>query len=181
MILPIFITGHPTLHSPAEKVTEFDVELERLTQDMIETTIAAPGVGLAAPQIGLSKQIFVWVYDKQSVAPPQGVAINPQLFIEPIQPGEPTEADREGCLSFPGEKYPLRRSPRAILRAQDIHSKHYEIEADGWFARILQHEYDHLKGTLYVDRLGEPFVAEAAKVKSENEWGDTARSWLPTV
>lgn len=177
MILPIYITGHPTLHSPAEPVTEFNDDLAKLVENMYETTVAAPGVGLAAPQIGIGKQIFVWVYANQTVAPARGVAINPQLFIEPIQPGGTTEEDAEGCLSFPGVKYQLRRSPRALFRAQGLDGKPYELEADGWFARILQHEYDHLQGTLYVDRLAEPFSADAASFYQDNKWGSENATW----
>lgn len=179
MIHPIVITGDPVLHSPAEPVTEFDSALSDLVEDMVETTIAAPGVGLAAPQIGIGRQIFVWVYGGQDVAPPRGVAINPQLFIEPIQPGTPTAADREGCLSFPDKKFALLRSPRAILRAQDVAGRAYELEASGWFARILQHEYDHLQGTLYVDRLMGADAETVSRMTAERGWGRPGLSWMP--
>ena len=179
MILPIVITGDPVLHSPAEPVTEFDSDLARFVDDMYETTVAAPGVGLAAPQVGIGRQIFVWVYDKQTEAAPRGVAINPQLFIEPIQPGEATVEDREGCLSFPDEKFALRRSTRAILRAQGLDGAPYELEASGWFARILQHEYDHLQGTLYVDRLTGTDAETVAQITEERRWGRPGLSWTP--
>ena len=180
MIHPIVITGEPVLHTPATPVTVFDQGLADLVADMYETTVAAPGVGLAAPQIGIGKQIFVWVYDKQEGIPPRGAAINPRLFIEPIQPGTPTLEDREGCLSFPDEKFALLRSPRAILRAQDVTGAHYELEASGWFARILQHEYDHLQGTLYVDRLTGSDAETVSDITRERSWGRPGLSWMPT-
>ena len=90
MIHPIVITGNPVLHTPAAPVTVFNQALADLVDDMYETTVAAPGVGLAAPQIGIGKQVFVWVYEDQTEAPPRGVAINPRLFIAPIQPGTAT-------------------------------------------------------------------------------------------
>lgn len=176
-MLPIVIYGEPVLHRIAEPVTEFNDELAELVSDMYETTVAAPGVGLAAPQVGIGKQIFVWVYDQQSEAAPRGVAINPHLWIEPIEPGAPTEADSEGCLSFPGYQFPIKRSSRALLRAQDETGEHYEITASGWFARILQHEYDHLRGTIYIDRLGRE--AEMSTIMAERGWGKPGQSWTP--
>src|SRR5690606_12070657 len=147
-ILPITICGEPVLHRPAAPVTEFDADLRRLVDDMYETTVAAPGVGLAAPQVGVGERIFVWMYEEQDEAAPQGVAINPELWIAPLGPGLPGDDEVEGCLSFPDERFALRRSSRALLRARDIDGKPFEIEASGWFARIMQHEFDHLNGLL---------------------------------
>lgn len=178
-ILPIVISGEPVLHRPAEPVTEFDAELRELVENMQETTVAAPGVGLAAPQVGVGKRIFVWDYDEQDVAPAQGVAINPVLWIAPLEPGIPGEDEYEGCLSFPGERFGLRRSASALLRAQDLDGKHFEIEAHGWFARIFQHEYDHLNGLLYVDRLVHPESRGAQKAERRNGWGVSGLSWMP--
>ena len=153
-ILPIVICGDPVLHRPAEPVTEFDDALRALVDDMFETCEAAPGVGLAAPQVGVGKRLFVWMYDEQDEAPERGVAINPELWLSPPEPGLPGEDEIEGCLSFPGERFALRRSERALLRAQDINGEPFEIEASGWFARIMQHEFDHLQGVLMIDHLG---------------------------
>ena len=120
-ILPIRIWGDPVLHAPAAPVTEFDAELRTLVDDMFETTVAAPGVGLAAPQVGVGLRAFVWDYPDQEDAPAKGVAINPVLWISPPEPGLPDEeSEEEGCLSYPGERFALRRSERALLRAQDI-------------------------------------------------------------
>ena len=180
-ILPIVICGDPVLHRPAEPVTEFDDALRALVDDMFETCEAAPGVGLAAPQVGVGKRLFVWMYDEQDEAPERGVAINPELWLSPPEPGLPGEDEIEGCLSFPGERFALRRSERALLRAQDINGEPFEIEASGWFARIMQHEFDHLLGLLYVDRLVHPENRGAQKAERKNGWGKPGLSWMPGV
>lgn len=180
-VLPITISGEPVLHRPAEPVTEFDAELRQLVDDMFDTTVAAPGVGLAAPQIGIGKRIFVWMYDEQDEGPERGVAINPELWITPAEPGLPDDDEVEGCLSFPGERFALRRSPRALLRAQNIDGEPYELETSGWFARIMQHEFDHLEGRLYVDRLLHPENRGAQKALRRNGWGVPGLSWTPGI
>lgn len=180
-ILPITIVGEPVLHRPAAPVTEFDRDLHALVDDMFETTIAAPGVGLAAPQVGVGKRVFVWIYDDQDEAPERGVAVNPELWISPPAPGLPGDDEEEGCLSFPGERFALRRSSRALLRAYDIDGKPFEVAASGWFARILQHEYDHLEGLLYVDRLLHPENRGAQKAERKNGWGKPGLTWTPGV
>ncbi len=180
-VLPIVISGDPVLHRPAEPVTEFDADLRTLVADMFETTTAAPGVGLAAPQVGVGKRIFVWDYADQDEAPATGVAINPVLWVSPAEPGMPGEHEEEGCLSVPGERFALRRSERALLRAVDLEGKPFEIEASGWFARILQHEFDHLEGLLYVDRLVHPDNRAAHKAARKNGWGKPGLSWMPGV
>ncbi|WP_017793833.1 peptide deformylase [Leucobacter salsicius] len=179
-VLPIVISGEPVLHAPAATVTEFDDALRQLVDDMFETTVAAPGVGLAAPQVGVGKRVFVWIYEDQDEAPARGVAINPELWIEPLEPGLPDDEEEvEGCLSFPGERFALRRSARALLRAQDIDGHPFEVTASGWFARILQHEFDHLNGMLYVDRLVHPESRGAQKAERRNGWGKPGLSWMP--
>ncbi|MGK0716514.1 peptide deformylase [Leucobacter sp. W1153] len=180
-VLPIVICGEPVLHRPAAPVTQFDDELRTLVADMFDTTVAAPGVGLAAPQVGIGKRVFVWIYDDQVEGPSRGVAINPELWISPPEPGLPDEDEVEGCLSFPGERFALRRSERALLRALDIDGAPYELEVSGWFARIMQHEFDHLDGLLYVDRLVHPENRAAQKAERKNGWGKPGLSWMPGV
>ncbi len=180
-VLPIVISGEPVLHRPAAPVTEFDDELRTLVEDMFETTVAAPGVGLAAPQVGVGKRVFVWIYEDQDEGPARGVAINPELWLSPPEPGLPDEDEVEGCLSFPGERFALRRSARALLRAQDVDGTPYELEVSGWFARIMQHEFDHLNGLLYVDRLVHPENRAAQKAERKNGWGKPGLSWMPGV
>lgn len=185
-IRPIVISGHPALHEPAAPVTEFNQELVELVNDMYETMDAAPGVGLAAPQIGLGLQIFVYDYPTDEGEPRRGVAINPELFVSPLEIRDTTEADDEGCLSFPGERFPLVRGEKCILRAVDVDGEPFTLECEGWFARIMQHEYDHLLGYLYVDRLEYEFAREAAKIGKKRGWGSRDRlkpgqSWMPGV
>lgn len=180
-VLPIVICGEPVLHRPAEPVTEFDSELRELVENMFETTVAAPGVGLAAPQVGVGKRVFVWDYEDQNEGPALGVAVNPVLWITPPPPGIPGEDEVEGCLSFPGERFALRRSPRARLQAQDIDGKYFELDTSGWFARIMQHEYDHLEGLLYIDRLTHPENRGAHKAERRKGWGKPGLNWLPGV
>lgn len=181
-VLPIQITGEPVLHVPASPVTEFDDQLAALVADMFETMEAAPGVGLAAPQVGIPLRLFVFDWTDDAEREWRGVAINPELWVSSTSLGEADEDDdSEGCLSVPGERFPLRRAELAILRAFDLDQKPFEIRAEGWLARIFQHEYDHLDGVLYVDRL-EPVHAKAAtKAVRRNGWGAPGNSWLPGV
>lgn len=179
-VLPICISGEPVLHTSAAPVGEFDDALRQLVADMFDTMDLAPGVGLAAPQVGVGLRLFVWSYDAQDQAPARGVAVNPELWIEPIDPGNPDDLeDVEGCLSFPGERFPVRRSERVILRAVDLEQKPFEYELSGWFARIMQHEFDHLNGILYVDRLVEPYRKAARKAERKQQWGEPGLSWMP--
>ena len=179
-VLPILITGDPVLHTPAAIVTEFGPFLATLVDDLYETMAAAPGVGLAAPQVGVDLAVFVFDWTDDSDRTVRGVAINPELFIAPVPLGEADEEDEsEGCLSVPGERYPLRRSPRAILRAVDLSGDPFEIVADGWLARIFQHEYDHLAGILYLDRLHHGWDKSVAKMIKKQSWGVPGNTWLP--
>ncbi len=180
-VLPIQITGDPVLHTPAAAVTDFDGSLAGLVGDMYETMDAAPGVGLAAPQVGVPLRLFVysWTDDAQQW---RGVAINPVLWISPLPIGEAEEeTESEGCLSIPGERFPLKRAERALLRAVDLDGVPFEIEAQGWLARIFQHEYDHLDGVLYADRLEYVHAKSVAKVIRKQSWGVPGLSWTPGV
>ncbi|MBC7441120.1 MAG: peptide deformylase [Ramlibacter sp.] len=178
----IVISGDSVLHSPARPVVDFGDDLHELVRDMFETMDAAPGVGLAAPQVGVPLRLFTYSYLDDDDRLWRGVAINPELWITPVPADEADEEeDVEGCLSFPGERFPLRRSPAAILRAVDLEQEAFEIRADGWLARIFQHEYDHLDGTLYVDRLEHFYAKIAIKVERKRGWGIPGLAWLPGV
>lgn len=179
-VLPIRITGDPVLHTNAAEVTAFDDDLRRLVADMFETMDEAPGVGLAAPQVGVPLRVFVYSWTDDDDVLHRGVAINPVLWQSPLTTKEIDEdAEAEGCLSFPGERFPLRRAECVRLEAVDLDGTTFGTRAEGWLARIFQHEYDHLDGVLYVDRLGHPFGKAALKVQRKNSWGAPGLSWLP--
>jgi peptide deformylase len=147
---------------------------------MYDTMDKAPGVGLAAPQIGVDLRVFVYDYDDDEGNERRGVVINPILEIGPIEPGEADEdTEIEGCLSVPGERFPLKRADLAKVTGVDLDQNPVHIEAEGWFARIMQHEFDHLNGTLYVDRLAEPWKKLSAEIIQDNGWGNPGQSWLP--
>lgn len=168
------------LHARARDVEEFDGALAELVRDMEETMAAAPGVGLAAPQIGVPLRLFVYDWTDEDGVHHHGTAINPQLLVSPPPLGEPDEDEHsEGCLSIPGERFPLLRSDTAQLRAVDVGGRPYEVLATGWLARIFQHEYDHLDGVLYADRLVEPYARAAQKAVRRKRWGVPGQSWLP--
>ncbi|PYY34121.1 peptide deformylase [Curtobacterium sp. MCJR17_055] len=182
-VLPIRITGDPVLHTPATEVTVFDDALRALVADMVETMDLAPGVGLAGPQVGVGKRLFVYSWTDDDGVLWRGVAVNPVLWTTPPLPESVEELDEdeesEGCLSIPGERFPLRRSEGALLRAVDEYGEPFEIEAHGWLARVFQHEYDHLDGLLYADRLVHPYAKQAQKAVRKNSWGGPGKSWLP--
>ena len=176
----ICITGEPVLHAKASEVEVFDQELRDLVIDMFDTMDKAPGVGLAAPQIGVPLRIFVYDYADDDGNDRRGVVINPKLELGPII-DEPADEDTEleGCLSVPGERFPLKRAETVVLTGVDLDQKPVRFEAEGWFARIFQHEFDHLDGFLYVDRLAEPHKSDAKKIIMKNNWGKPGLSWLP--
>jgi peptide deformylase len=181
-VLPILITGDPVLHSPASPVTDFGHELTTLVTDMYETMAAAPGVGLAAPQVGVPRRLFVWNWTDDDGTLHRGEAFNPELWISPTPTGQADDDDdSEGCLSIPGERFPLRRSELAILRAVDRSGAPFEIRASGWLARIFQHEFDHLDGVLYADRLEHAHAKAVAKAIKRNSWGVPGQKWMPGV
>jgi len=144
VILPIRTLGDPVLRQPAKPIEAFDRALRRLCDDMIETMYAAPGVGLAGPQVGVSLRLFV--FDDGETGPL--VMVNPELFDAA---GELT--DEEGCLSIPGPYHETPRSATIGCRGKDAKGKDVEMVAEGLLARIFQHETDHLDGMLYIDRL----------------------------
>lgn len=181
-VLPIRIMGDPVLHAPASPVDEITDEVRTLVADMFETMDAAPGVGLAAPQVGVGLRIFTYSYADDDGTPWRGVIINPELWIRPLEPGFPDEDhESEGCLSFPGERFPLRRSSEALITGTDLDGAEVRIQVDGWRARILQHEFDHLDGVLYVDRLDDSDWKTTQKIAKKRGWGRPGQSWMPGV
>lgn len=170
------------LHHPAAPVDTIDDGIRALVANMIETMHEAPGVGLAAPQVGINARLFVYDWTDEDDVRWHGVAINPELLVSPPPLEEPDDdLDSEGCLSVPGERFPLRRSERAVLRATDLDGSSFEIDAHGWLARIFQHEFDHLEGVLYVDRLAHPYGKAALKAIRRQSWGGPGQSWMPGI
>jgi len=181
-VLPITIWGEPVLHRRASEVEVFNDELRSLIADMFETNDAANGVGLAAPQIGVGKRIFVYKYANEDGAPPTGVLVNPVLTLSKVSGAAPDpDEEEEGCLSFPGEQYPLKRAEWARVEGFDGHGNPVKFEATGWFARVIQHEYDHLDGKLYVNRLMDRYSRKAMKQAKKNGWGVPGLTWMPGV
>ena len=146
-LLEIVKYGEPVLETPGEDVTEFDAGLQRLVSDMFETMYAARGVGLAAPQVGVSKRLFVMDCSGGRDPEARVVLVNPVvLSVE----GEQT--DDEGCLSFPGIFFQVQRSLRAVVRAQDVGGEEFEFDGLDLEARCMLHETDHCDGIVFIDR-----------------------------
>lgn len=181
-VRPIVITGEPVLHRRAEPVERFDDDLRDLVADMFETMDAAHGVGLAAPQIGVGLRVFTWQMDNEDGVPARGVVVNPYVTSTKPSPDEPDPHDEaEGCLSVPGESFPLKRGERASVTGFDLDGAELSFEATGWFARCMQHEYDHLNGFLYVDRLNDRWGKKARKAVKKQGWGRPGFAWHPGV
>ena len=179
-VLPITIWGEPVLHRRAAEVEVFDDELRTLIADMFETNDAANGVGLAAPQVGVGKRLFVYKFDNDDGAPPSGVVVNPVLTLSKVSGALPDpDEEEEGCLSFPGGQYPLKRAEWARVQGFDGDGNPVDFEATGWFARVVQHEYDHLDGKLYVNRLIDRYARKAMKLAKRSGWGVPGLTWMP--
>lgn len=156
------------------------MQLEQLVQDLFDTMDKAPGVGLAAPQIGVGLRVFVYNYPDDDDNPRRGVVINPTLTQSPIEAGPADEElESEGCLSFPGERFALKRGESTIIQGVDLDKNPVRIEAQGWFARVFQHEFDHLNGIIYVDKLDFESRKEAFEVMNQLGWNKPGVSWLP--
>ncbi len=148
MIRPILKYGEHPLHERAGGVESVTPEIDRLIDDMIDTMYAAPGVGLAAPQVGVSLRLFV--VDISAGRDPKGLitVLNPTIVeLDGVQ------LEEEGCLSIPGFNATVVRPTRVVVKGLDRHGTEQQIEGAGLLARALQHEIDHLDGTLFVDRL----------------------------
>jgi peptide deformylase len=137
------------LREPGKKVEQLTPELRQLIEDMAETMYAAPGVGLAATQIGEPWQIFVVDCADDSEKSDLRVFVNPEILAR-----DGTILFEEGCLSFPTAREEIERAEKVRVRAQDPEGSWFELEVDGLLAVAIQHEYDHLQGVLMIDRLG---------------------------
>jgi peptide deformylase len=156
----IRLFGDPVLRTPAEPVRDFDAELRRLVKDLTDTMVEAPGLGLAAPQIGVGLRVFTYNVDDVI-----GHLINPVLRLS-----DDEEIDDEGCLSFPGLQYPTARSHGVVATGFDMHGEPVTLEGAGQLARCVQHETDHLDGILFIDRLDPAQRKLAMKEIRAAEW-----------
>jgi peptide deformylase len=148
MIYPIVKYGNPVLEKPAEPVTEFGEALKRLVDDMFESMYEAKGVGLAAPQIGISKRLAVIDISFKEDPKAKLVLANPEIIHTA---GKQTQS--EGCLSIPEFREPLARAQRVTIRAQDVNGRWFERTGEELLARAFLHETDHLNGKLYISHL----------------------------
>jgi len=163
-LLNIRTLGDPILRSKAIAVTSFDDELTQLAADMHETMEAAPGVGLAATQVGRLLRMFVYNAGEEGGS---GTMVNPQI----VWRSEETQEAEEGCLSLPGTYYPVVRALQVRVAAYDLTGTAIEREGEGFLARIFQHEIDHLDGILFIDRLDPGIRKEAMKALRDQDFG----------
>ena len=159
-VKPIRLFGDPVLTTPAAEVTTFDKELRTLVKDLTETMLDAPGVGLAAPQLGVLLRVFT--YDVDDVV---GHLINPVLDLS-----DDEQFGEEGCLSIPGLTFDCRRAYGVVAKGFNMHGDPVVIEGTELLARCVQHETDHLDGILFVDRLDPEQHKAAMKAIREAEW-----------
>ena len=159
-VQPIRLFGDPVLRTPAVPVVDFDKELRRLVSDLTDTMLEAPGVGLAAPQIGVGLRVFTWYVDGEL-----GHLVNPVLDLS-----EEEQHGPEGCLSLPELTFECTRALRVVARGFDQHGEPVSIEGHELLARAIQHETDHLDGILFVDRLDRETRRAAMKAVREAPW-----------
>ncbi|MDT7549094.1 MAG: peptide deformylase [Actinomycetota bacterium] len=160
---PIRLWGDPVLRTPALPVTTFDKELRTLVKDLTDTMLEAPGVGLAAPQLGVSLRVFTYDVDDQL-----GHLINPVLHF----PSDEDQDGDEGCLSLPGLTFDCRRKQHVVAHGQNEYGDPVTIEGSALMARCVQHEADHLDGVLFIDRLDAETKKAALEAIREAEWSN---------
>ncbi|MBS2965506.1 peptide deformylase [Actinocrinis puniceicyclus] len=161
-IQQIRLFGDPVLRTMAEPVIDFDKELRRLVKDLTDTMLAAPGAGLAAPQIGVSLRVFTYNVDGEV-----GHLINPALDLS-----DETQDGDEGCLSIPNLAFPCTRALRALARGFNEYGDEVVIEGSEKLARCFQHETDHLDGVLFVDRLDRETRKAALRAIRQADWAN---------
>jgi peptide deformylase len=169
MIRPIVRYGDPLLHRRAEPVAEITSDVQALIDDMIQTMYAAPGIGLAAPQVGVPLRLFVVDLSLGHRADDLIVMVNPEFVVR-----EGMQLEEEGCLSVPGFNSTVARPLRAVLRGWDREGTEHVREGSGLLARAFQHEMDHLDGRLFVDRLRgikrDHIVRKVQKLRRTGRW-----------
>lgn len=169
MIYPVIKYPDPLLARKAEPVTVFDKDLAKLVDDMFESMYAAEGIGLAAPQIAISRRIFIVDVSFGKEPRDKLVLINPEILSH-----EGKQLEEEGCLSLPDIRDKVSRAAHVRVRAQDVTGKWFEVEGDELLARAFQHENDHLDGVLFIDRVSrlkrELILRRIHKLQKNGEW-----------
>ena len=169
MILKIVKYPEPVLQQPGEPVTEFDAELRKLVADMFETTYASQGIGLAAPQVGVSKRLTVIDLSQGKDPEQRLVLINPEVIFS-----EGKQYEEEGCLSFPDIREKVVRAAKVRVRAQDEYGKWFEMDGEELLARCFQHEIDHVDGILFLVRMSalkrSLNIRKIRKLQAEGQW-----------
>ena len=169
MILEIVKYPEPVLERPAEPVTEFNEELRKFVDDMFESMYAAKGIGLAAPQVAVSKRITVIDLSFKEKPADKIVLINPEIILR-----EGKQYEEEGCLSLPDIREKVSRAAKVKVRAQDASGKWFELEGEELLSRAFQHEIDHLDGILFFKRVSalkrDLILRKIRKLQKAGEW-----------
>ena len=169
MKLKIVKYPEPVLSQPGEPVTEFDADLAKLAEDMFETMYAAQGIGLAAPQVAVSKRLTVIDLSQGKDPEQKLVLVNPEVILR-----EGRQYEEEGCLSFPEIREKVVRAATVRVRAQDLKGKWFEMDGEELLARAFQHEIDHLDGMLFIFRMSalkrDLALRKIRKMQREGTW-----------
>jgi len=169
MKLTIVKYPEPVLSQPGEPVTDFDAKLAKLAEDMFETMYAAQGIGLAAPQVAVSKRLTVIDLSQGKEPDKKIVLVNPEIIVR-----EGRQYEEEGCLSIPEIREKVVRAAKVRVRAQDLKGKWFELDGDELLARAFQHEIDHLDGVLFIFRMSalkrDLALRRIRKMQREGTW-----------
>ena len=159
-VVDIRLFGDPVLRSPAAPVTDFDKQLRTLVQDLTDTMMDAPGVGLAAPQLGVGLRVFTYYVDGEL-----GHLVNPDLDLS-----DEMQEEEEGCLSLPDVRFPTPRALGVVAKGFNMYGDPITVEGTHLLARCVQHETDHLDGVLFIDRLDPELRKQAMREIRESDW-----------
>lgn len=169
MILKVVKYPEPVLSQPGEPVTEFDGELKKFVDDMFETMYASQGIGLAAPQVAVSKRVTVIDLSQGKDPEQKIVLVNPEVIFR-----EGKQYEEEGCLSFPEIREKVQRASKVKVRAQDLNGKWFELDGEELLSRAFQHEIDHLDGMLFIFRMSslkrDMVLRRIRKMQREGTW-----------
>jgi peptide deformylase len=169
MILKVVKYPEPVLSQPGEPVAEFDAELKKLVDDMFETMYASQGIGLAAPQVAVSKRVTVIDLSQGKDPEQKIVLVNPEIIFR-----EGKQYEEEGCLSFPEIREKVQRAATVKVRAQDLSGKWFEMDGEELLSRAFQHEIDHLDGMLFIFRMSslkrDLVLRKIRKMQREGTW-----------